>query len=339
MNFSFSEDQLAFRDAVRDLLRGQCTIDGVRSAWTNETGRVDGLWAQLAEQGVTTISLPEDLGGLGLNELDTILILEEAGRACAPEPLIEVISVVLPLLADAAQGGSSVARRLADQAAEGALILPALDGSGLALYGNQADYLIAEDAGRLLAIPRDALTLAPEISVDRSRRLYRFTFDASKAEEIASGEEAQTLIARAKERGALGSAAFLLGLGDSMVKLGVDYAKTRKQFNTPIGAFQAIQHRLVNAWTAVEFSRPMIYRAAYSLAQGDPDASVHVSMAKIYASDGATRAAREVLQCHGAIGYTTEYELHLLMKRAWALSGTWGDKREHEVRVEAALLD
>lgn len=339
MNFVFSEDQLAFRDAVRDLLRGQCTIDGVRSAWTNESGRVDGLWAQLAEQGVTTISLPEDLGGLGLDELDTILILEEAGRACAPEPLIEVVAVALPLLADASAAGNAEAKRLADLAAEGALILPVLDGSGLALYADQVDYLLLEDEGRLLAVPQAALSLTAETSVDRSRRLFSFTWDRAQAIELAAGDDAARMIARAKDRGALGAAAFLLGLGDSMVKLGVDYAKTRKQFNTPIGAFQAVQHRLVNGWMAVEFSRSLIYRAAYSLRNNDPEAAIHVSMAKIYASEGAYKASREVLQCHGAIGYTTEYELHLLMKRAWALTGTWGDRRAHELRVESALLD
>lgn len=339
MNFSFSEDQLAFRDAVRDLLRGQCTVDGVRDAWTNETGRVKGLWDQLAEQGVTTISLPEELGGLGLNDLDTILILEEAGRAGAPEPIVEVVSVVLPLIGDAVAAGSEVARRLAQEIVDGALVLPVLDGSGLALYADQAQYLIVEREGRILAVPASALQLSKEISVDRSRRLFKFEFDASAAEEILAGDAAASVLARAKDRGALGAAAFLVGLGDTMVKLGVEYAKTRKQFNTPIGAFQAIQHRLVNGWMAVEFARPMVYRAAYSLSINDPESALHVSMAKIYASDGAHRAGREVLQCHGAIGYTTEYELHLFMKRAWALAGTWGDKRSHEVRVESILLD
>ena len=339
MNFAFSEDQLAFRDAVRDLLRDQCTIDGLRSAWTNDSGRVDGLWAKLADQGVTTLSLPEEHGGLGLNELDTVLILEEAGKACAPEPIIEVLAVGLPLLADAAAAGNANAAHIAKEAAEGALVIPALDGSGLALYADQADYIVVERDGRILALPKAALRLHAEQSVDRSRRLFRVEFDAEQALELAAGDDADHILAKAKNRGALAAAAFLLGLGASMVDLGVEYAKTRKQFNTPIGAFQAIQHRLVNAWMGVEFSRALVYRAAYSMSQNDDETPIHVSMAKVYAGEGAYKASREVLQCHGAIGYTTEYELHLLMKRAWALHGTWGDLRTHEARVEAFLLD
>lgn len=338
MRFAFSEDQLAFRDAVRDLLRGKCAIDGVRSAWTNETGRIDGLWSQLAEQGVTILTLPEDAGGLGCGELDTVLIFEEAGRAGLPEPLIEVVAVALPLLADAAAEGNADALAIMNEAAEGALVIPVLDGSGMALYGDQAAYLLVERDGKLLAVPQAAARLSAEQSVDRSRRLFRVDFDASAARVLAEGDVAARLIARAKDRGALAASAFLLGLGDAMTQLGVDHTSTRKQFGVAIGSFQAVQHRLVNGWMGVEFARPVVYRAAYSMQNEAPDASMHVSMAKIYASEGAYRASREVLQCHGAIGYTTEYELHLLMKRTWALAGTWGDKRAHEVRVEAALL-
>lgn len=338
MNFSFSDDQLAFRDAVRGVLRDKCTIDDLRGAWTNDTGRIAGLWEALAEQGLTLLSLPEEAGGLGCGELDTILIFEEAGRACVPEPLIEVVAVAVPLLVDAAAEGNTDALRLMNAAAEGTLFIPALDGSGLALYADEADFLIVAHQGRLLAVPQAALTLHAEKSADRTRRLFRFEFDAAQGIELASGETATRLLSKAEDRGALAASAFLLGVGDAMIQLGVDHTTTRKQFNTPIGAFQAVQHRMVNGWMGVEFARPVVYRAAYSMQNEASDASMHVSMAKIFASEGAFKASKEVLQCHGAIGYTTEYELHMLMKRAWALAGTWGDKRSHEVRVEKALL-
>lgn len=338
MNFSFSDDQQAFRDAVRGVLRDKCTIDDVRNAWTNETGRIAGLWNALAEQGLTLLSLPEEAGGLGCGELDTILIFEEAGRACLPEPLIEVVAVAVPLLVDAAAEGNAEALRLMNAAAEGTLIIPALDGSGMALYADEADYVIVSHEGRLLALPQSALTLHAEKSVDRTRRLFRLEYNAADGLELARGEIAARLLSKAQDRGALAASAFLLGVGDTMIKLGVDHTSTRKQFDTPIGAFQAVQHRMVNGWMGVEFARPVVYRAAYSMQNEAPDASMHVSMAKVFASEGALKASKEVLQCHGAIGYTTEYELHMLMKRTWALAGTWGDKRHHEVRVEKALL-
>ena len=88
----------------------------------------------------------------------------------------------------------------------------------------------------------------------------------------------------------------------------------------------------------LEFARPLVYRAAWSVTQGDPDASTHVSMAKALASDAATLTANQALQCHGAIGYSYEYDLHLFMKRAWALGATWGDAAWHRARVGRAIL-
>lgn len=338
MNFSFSEDQLAFRDAVRQLLQDRCTIDALRGAWANDTGRIAGLWDALAEQGLTLLSLPEDAGGLGCGELDTILIFEEAGRACTPEPLLEVIGVGVPLLVDAAAGGNTIAQALLGEVADGAVVLPLFDGTGLALYAEAATHFLIENEGRILVLRREDVDTAEEISVDRSRRLARLNYASDRASVLASGSEAAALLARAKDRGALAASAFLVGLGDTMLRLGIEHVQTRKQFGTPIGAFQAVQHRMVNGWMGVEFARPAVYRAAYSMQHHVEEAPTHVSMAKIFASEGAYNASREVLQCHGAIGYTTEYELHMLMKRTWALSKTWGDPRSHEVRVENALL-
>jgi alkylation response protein AidB-like acyl-CoA dehydrogenase len=82
-----------------------------------------------------------------------------------------------------------------------------------------------------------------------------------------------------------------------------------------------------------------VYRAAWSIAHGDEDRSAHVAMAKARASEAALRAGRVALQVHGAIGYTTEYDLHLWMKRAWALAASWGDAAWHDARVGRAILD
>ena len=89
----------------------------------------------------------------------------------------------------------------------------------------------------------------------------------------------------------------------------------------------------------LEFARPVVYRAAYSLARGDAERGVHVSMAKAAASDAAQKCARVALQAHGAIGYSFEYDLHLWMKRAWALAAAWGDAAWHRNRVATVILD
>ena len=156
-------------------------------------------------------------------------------------------------------------------------------------------------------------------SVDGSRRLARLT-------EMQQGRPLDRVeLSQAFWRGTLGYSAQLLGLARRMLDMTVEYVSERKQFGAPIGSFQAIKHHLADVRIAVEFAAPLVYRAAYSLAEGDPDAMLHGSMAKAQSADAAELAARAALQCHGAIGYSYEYDLHLWMKRAWALSRTWGD--------------
>jgi alkylation response protein AidB-like acyl-CoA dehydrogenase len=136
----------------------------------------------------------------------------------------------------------------------------------------------------------------------------------------------------------MASGAVLLGVADRLITMTAAYALDRIQFGVPIGSFQAVKHHLANALIGLEFARPAVYRAAYSLDQGDPEAGCHASMAKALASDAATAAARIALQVHGAIGYTWEHDLHLWMKPAWSLAAAWGDARHHRARVLGLLL-
>jgi alkylation response protein AidB-like acyl-CoA dehydrogenase len=143
--------------------------------------------------------------------------------------------------------------------------------------------------------------------------------------------------AAAIDRAALGTAAQLVGLGQAMLDMTVAYVKDRQQFGVPIGSFQAVKHHLADALKELAFARPVVQRAAWSLANGEPTAARDVSMAKATASDAASFVARQALQCHGAIGYTVEHELHLYLKRTWALSRAYGDAPYHRDRVGRAI--
>jgi alkylation response protein AidB-like acyl-CoA dehydrogenase len=123
-----------------------------------------------------------------------------------------------------------------------------------------------------------------------------------------------------------------------MIETTVAYAKVRTQFGQPIGSFQAVKHLLANAHLEVELAAPMVYRAAHSIARGVEGGSLHASMAKARAGDAANAAARAALQVHGAIGYSFEHDLHLFMKRAWALAGAWGDAAHHRARCATAIF-
>lgn len=333
MHFAFSQDQLLFRDAVVDLLKNECPPDVVRRAWTNKTGRSDGLWQKLAEQGVIGLTTPENYGGLGLSELDLVLLLEAAGRAALPEPLVDTVAVAAPTLAQSSN--EALKKEWLPKIAAGAAVVayaPAMD--RYVTGAQQAELFLFEKKGVLYAMPHERVKLSrPQISVDRSRRLYKVRWQPENAIPLDAGAAEAAF-----DRAVLGTSAQLLGLAAAMLDMTVEYVKTRQQFGVAIGSFQAIKHHLANALIALEFAKPMVYRAAYALAHGVEARSTHVSMAKHYAGEAATAIAKIALQCHGAIGYTTEYDLHMWMKRAWALEKAYGDAAWHRERVAKAIL-
>ena len=100
MDFTFTEDQLMFHDSVKAFLTNEVTPERIRELWTLESGRSDDLWKQLAELGLTSMTVPEAFGGLGMSELDFILMAEECGYVALPEPLVQNVMVGVPLLND-----------------------------------------------------------------------------------------------------------------------------------------------------------------------------------------------------------------------------------------------
>jgi alkylation response protein AidB-like acyl-CoA dehydrogenase len=113
--------------------------------------------------------------------------------------------------------------------------------------------------------------------------------------------------------------------------------KGRDQYGVAIGSFQAVKHALASALLAVEFAWPMVLAAAWAQASAAPDAADQTSAAKVLASDAARLVARTAVQCHGAMGYTTEYDLHLYAKRVWALAPSWGDPAAHRASLARSL--
>ncbi|MCB1257464.1 MAG: hypothetical protein KDB26_10185, partial [Microthrixaceae bacterium] len=197
------------------------------------------------------------------------------------------------------------------------------------------DTLLVFGDDSVAAAPSDAIDFEILESTDRARRIGRV--NNANGSSLLSGPDAAQVTRDAFNRAALYSASELIGLSDRMVELAVGYASERQQFGVPIGSFQAVKHHLSNAAMRVEFARPLVMRAAHSIANGDPDASVHVSMAKARAAQAADGAARVSLQVHGGIGYTVEYDLHLYMKRSWALAREFGDAKFHTRRVRNGL--
>ncbi len=337
MHFAFADDQKMLRDTVREVLQRECPPEVVRAAWEGRPEGVRAVWDTLAETGVIGMTASEDVGGMGMSELDLVLPLEEAGYAALPGPIVDTVAVGIPLI-EAAGTDAQKERWLSPAAAGEARIVVSFEDQTIVPYAASADVLIAERGGAGYCVPISEVSTQPEQSVDRTRELGRVSFEHSAQYRMREDVDTQALFALGRERAALATAAQLLGLSGRMLDMAVQYAKDREQFGKPIGAQQAIKHRLANALIQQEFARPMVYRAAWAVATVSRDAEVDVSLAKIYAGQAAKFVAKEALQVHGAIGYTIECDLHMWMKRAWALAAAHGDAAHHRERIGRHIL-
>ena len=335
MRFALTDDQVAFRDAVRDLLVKECPSAVVRSAWEAPAGALDrGVWDSLDAMGVLSLLVPEADGGLGLDETFLVPILEECGRVALPHPIVETAMVAAPLLG-----------------ADAGMVATDLGGTNIACAVDADALLLLVDGVALMRTIPAAVDLTPVNTVDGARRAAQLPELAAEkrhhdvelpqvrrvgaTSEFVTDDPAAIMLAM--DRGALGTAAMLVGLGQAMLDMSVGYVQERQQFGVPIGSFQAVKHHLADAALALEFARPAVWRAGWSVAHGEPTRARDVSMAKAMASDAAELVGRKALQCHGAIGYTVEADLHLYLKRTWALARAWGDSAHHTDRVAAAL--
>lgn len=334
MDFTFSEDQLLFQESVRDFLVNEVTPEKIRQLWDTDTGRDDALWAQLAELGLTGMTVPEDFGGLGMSELDFVLLAQECGYVALPEPLVNTVLVAVPTLLAAANEAVN-AEWLPKIAAGEARVSVGLEQNTLVEDAHVADLLLLEKGGQLYAVSGDKVSTEFNESVDRSRRLFSVSFDESDAVALGGSE----LIATALNRGALGAAAQALGLAQRMVDISVQYTSERKQFGVAIGTFQAVKHAMANIAYKLEYAKAPVARAAYALAEGQALADMAVSHAKFASCEVGQLAAKNCIQVHGAMGYTWEVDLHIYMKKAWALANVWGDAAFHKARVADYILD
>ena len=317
MRFALDEQQRDFAASIDSALAAADVPGAVRSWAAGDTTPGRKVWARLADLGVTALVVPEQFDGLGAHPVDLAVACERLGRWCVPGPVTESIAVA-PILLD------SDDRCVALAAGELIVSVSMPPTVPRAVDADFADLVLVAADGKI----NDATAGDQHRSVDPSRRL----FDVS-----ASGQPRAADVARAFEFGALATAAQLVGAGQAMLDLSVDYAKQRTQFGRVIGGYQAIKHKLADVHIALDLARPLVYGAALSLAENSADAARDVSAAKAAASDAALLSARASLQTHGAIGYTAEHDLSQWLLRVQALHSAWGDPASHRRRVLESL--
>ncbi|MEV0479072.1 acyl-CoA dehydrogenase family protein [Streptomyces sp. NPDC050508] len=348
----YSEEEEALRAAVRDLLTDHCDAAGVIVRTESDAPHDLSLWKSLADgMGLAGLLVPEAQGGQGATHREVAVVLEELGRAVAPVPYLTSAVVATEallacdaedLLAELASGRKIGALAVSLSVAPGGTYKAVRHENG-SLYGEltgiadaaAADVLLVpgEDGG-LYAVDAGAVTVVPQVSLDLTRPLARVVLDGAAGRRIGDAEPA---VRRALRAGAGLLASEQLGLADWTLTETVRYLKERKQFNRPVGGFQALKHRLAQLWLEVVSLRAAARNAADALATGE-DADVAVAVAQAYAASVAVHAAEEAVQLHGGIGMTWEHPAHLYLKRAKADSIAYGTAGAHREAL-AELVD
>lgn len=347
MRFALSPEHVDFAASIRKLLDAGKTPAAVRSWAAGEHAAGRALLEQLAGAGVFGLAVAEEFDGIGAEPIDLVVALGELGRSAVAGPVVEsaaAIPALLQALAGADAAGTASAGSASTEsgaAAAAARWLPGIAAGttlgtiAFASPGRGAVALDADVADLILIADGDRLstgTVGEQVrSVDPARRLFSVTPD----ELIAEGAQVADAIAAGFDAGALAAAAQLLGAGSGLLDAATEYAKQRKQFGRPIGEFQAVKQKLADVLIALDLAEPLLHRAA--LTAGGPDRARDVSAALVACGNAAHLAARTGLQVHGAIGYTAEYDLSLLLTKVTALRSAWGTVDFHRARIAAAL--
>jgi len=317
MKFDLDEQQRDFAASIDAALSASDVPGAIRSWAAGDTGPGRKIWSTLADLGVTALMVPERFDGIDAHPVDLVVAAEHLGYWGVPGPVTESVAVAPILLADDDRSGALASGELIATVAFPPHVPRAVDAdsAGLILVAGESEV-------------RDGTAGDQHGSVDPARKL----FDVS-----ASGDARKADTAKAFEFGVLATAAQLIGAGQAMLDGSVEYAKQRSQFGRTIGSYQAIKHKLADVYIAVELARPLVFGSALSLADASSDTARDVSAAQVGAADAALLSARSSLQTHGAIGFTQEHDLSLLLLRVQALRSAWGDPTWHRRRVLEAL--
>jgi alkylation response protein AidB-like acyl-CoA dehydrogenase len=359
MQFGLSEIQEILKDNARKFFAGECPMNHVRQLAETGSAYDADLWSKMAAQGFTGIIFPEQYGGQGMSAVDLILLMEEAGRALVPGPFFATVALaatVIDAVATDAQKKEYLAPICRGEARSTLAELEAGAGWGTRagrkttavdgrLTGEKlfvpdaavADFLVVTAGGGVFAVQRDApgVSITPMPAMDLTRSVYAVRFDNAPAEKLgeASGMERATDVATAA------LVAEMVGGMQRILDMTVEYAKTRKQYGKPIGAFQAVQHQCADMYLETESSRSAAYYAAWALDHDPANAATAVSIAKMYASDACRTVGNRGVQVHGGMGFTWENDLHLYYRRAKASETMLGDATFHRERIARLVID
>jgi alkylation response protein AidB-like acyl-CoA dehydrogenase len=320
MNFDFTDDQRAIKETARDLLAKRFKLERLREL-AESKAYADDAWSEVSELGWPGIFIAEEHGGQGLGVLELVILLEELGYVLAPLPFLSNAAAGL-ILQDA--GANDRLEGVASGEQRGTVGVVKDGRAALVPDAAESDFIILLDGTDATLVERGDAQVEEIDAIDPTRRYAAVT---------ANGGESLGDVSRGRDLIALAAAAELVGISQRVLEMAVEYAKDRKQFDRPIGAYQAVSHACAEMLKQVEGSRSLVYYAGWAADAAPDEFSLAASMAKAYASDAGWNVSASALQVHGGIGFTWEHDLHWFLKRAKTDGVLFGSARDHRERV------
>ena len=360
MKLTLTEEQEMLKKTARDFLADKCSKKFIKQMEESETGYSGELWQEMAELGWIGLAFPGKYGGGDMSFLDLAVLLEEMGRACLPSPFFS--TVVLGALSILDVGSNEQKQEYLPKIIRGEKILTlaltepgyrnyhassvtveaAHDNGSYIIRGTKlfvtdahiADYLLCvaktkpENGITIFLVdakdPRIEYTVLETIAGDKLCEVVFGQMPVPEASILGRLNQGWSTVQKILERAAVGKCCEMVGNIQRVLEMTVDYAKERKQFDRPIGSFQAIQHYCADMATDVDGARFSTYRAAWMLSEGLP-CTKEIAIAKAWTGKASQRVFALAHQIHGAIGATIEHDLHYYTRRAKAAELAFGD--------------
>jgi alkylation response protein AidB-like acyl-CoA dehydrogenase len=360
VNFDFSEDQKLLQKTARDFLEEHSPLSVCRAVLESDQLYARDLWKSAAELGWLGTSIPEEYGGAGFGYLELAVIAEEVGRALAPIPFSSSVYLATEalLLAGSPEQRQRYLPQLAAGESIGTLALSEKPGqnategvetrfengrlTGTKQFvpdGSVADFaVVAARTGQgvslvLADLGGDGVEAQALSSFDPSRSSARLCFDGAPAERLGGEGEGVALAEQLLDRAAVLMAFEQLGGAARAFEITKDFTLGRYAFGRPIASFQVLKHRLADLWCDIELTRSNCYYGAWALSNDDLELGVAACIARIAACDTFSSSSEEMIQMHGGVGYTWEYDCHLFYRRARWLSAALGNPSSWKHRL------
>ena len=369
MNFDFSDDQRVLRDQARKFLGEHASSARVRRVLDTDAPYDAELWRGMVEMAWPGTAIPEEYGGAGYGHLELCVIAEELGRSLAPTPFSSSVYLAteaiilagsdaqkkrwLPRLAMGeaigcfalAEGPSTpTPAALATTARSGRLSgvkLPVADGdvAHLAVVAARTSGGQGERSMSLFVVELDGPDLKRTAlkTIDPTRSHARIVFDEAHGELLGGEGQGWPLVRRLLDRAAVLVAFEQVGGAQAALDMAREYALGRFAFGRPIASFQAIKHKLVDMYVAIELARSNAYYGAWALSTNAPELPVAAAAARVSATEAFWLAAKENIQTHGGMGFTWEFDCHLYYRRAKLLGLALGSARHWKQELIARL--